>query len=326
MNIKLKTAVKPLLKIENLQKYFPVKGGLFQREKMFVKAVDDVTFDVYPGETLGIVGESGCGKSTLAKTLLRLIDSTDGRILFNDQNINELNAKNMHDIRKNLQIIFQDPYSSLNPRKTVRQILEEPLLNLTNFSKDERREIIENTIEEVGLNRNHLNRFPHEFSGGQRQRIGIARALTVRPKVIICDEAVSALDVSIQAQILNLLKNLQQKYQLTYIFISHDLGVVKYFCDRVIVMYLGKIVEIADKKPLFSEPSHPYTRSLLSAVPSISSKRKRQVLSGEVPSPMNPPSGCYFHTRCPEATEKCSQLSPQLKPIGEGQSVSCHLR
>jgi oligopeptide/dipeptide ABC transporter ATP-binding protein len=322
----LQTAEKPLLKIENLQKFFPVKGGLFQKEKVVVKAVDDVTFEVYPGETVGIVGESGCGKSTLAKTLLRLMDATDGKVVYNGQNINELNGTNMHDFRKDMQIIFQDPYSSLNPRKTVRQILEEPLINLTNYSKGERKAIIEKTIEDVGLNINHLNRFPHEFSGGQRQRIGIARALTVRPKLIVCDEAVSALDVSIQAQIINLLKNLQKKYQLTYIFISHDLGVVKHFCDRVVVMYLGKIVEIADKKSLFSQPSHPYTESLLSAVPSISTKRKRQVLKGEVPSPMNPPSGCYFHTRCPEATEECSKLSPQLKSIGNSQFVSCHLR
>lgn len=317
---------EPLLKVEQLKTYYPVKSGFFNRSQEFVKAVDDVSFEVYPGETIGVVGESGCGKSTLAKTLLRLTGSTSGKIIYDDKDLNSLTQQQMREVRKNLQFIFQDPYSSLNPRKTVERIIEEPLVNLTNYSSKDRKQIILKTIKDVGLDTYHLNRFPHEFSGGQRQRIGIARAIVVKPKFIICDEPVSALDVSIQAQIINLLKNLQKEYNLTYLFISHDLGVVKHFCNRIIVMYLGKIVEIADKKSLFATPTHPYTQSILSAVPSIYRKHERIILNGEVPSPINPPSGCAFHTRCPEATTMCSQVKPELKKIAQNQFVACHYR
>lgn len=317
---------KPLLKVEDIKKFFPVKGGLFKKVSQYVRAVDRVSFEVFPGETIGIVGESGCGKSTLAKTLLHLLDPTDGRIFFNGENISSMRKKDEINFRKDVQIIFQDPYSSLNPRKTVRKIIEEPLINLTNYNKLERQQIINEIIKDVGLDARHLNRFPHEFSGGQKQRIGIARALAVNPKLIVCDEAVSALDVSVQAQILNLLKDLQEKYKLTYIFISHDLGVVNHFCDRILVMYLGKTVELADKEALFASPSHPYTEALLSAVPSIYSKTKRIKLKGEIPSPINPPAGCSFHTRCPIATDECKVVEPKLKPISENQSVSCLLR
>lgn len=316
---------EPLLKVENLKKYYPVKSGFLNKAKKYVRAVDDVSFDVFPGETIGVVGESGCGKSTLAKTLLRLIDSTSGHIFYDNTDLNTLSNLQMREVRKNLQFIFQDPYSSLNPRKTVEKIIEEPLVNLTDYSSKERKEIIRKTIKEVGLDTHHLNRYPHEFSGGQRQRIGIARALAVRPKFIICDEPVSALDVSIQAQILNLLKKLQKEYQLTYLFISHDLGVVRHFCNRIIVMYLGKIVEVGDKESLFKNPTHPYTKSILSAVPSIYHKRDRIILKGEVPSPINPPSGCPFHTRCPEATSACSQTEQRLERIGENHFVACHV-
>ena len=317
---------EPLLKVENLKKYYPVKSGFFKKAKKYVRAVDDVSFEVFPGETIGVVGESGCGKSTLAKTLLRLIDSTSGQIYYNNTDLNSLSNRQIREVRKNLQFIFQDPYSSLNPRKTVEKILEEPLINLTDYSSKERKDIILKTIKEVGLDTHHLTRYPHEFSGGQRQRIGIARALTVRPKFIICDEPVSALDVSIQAQIINLLKKLQKEYQLTYLFISHDLGVVRHFCNRIIVMYLGKIVEVGDKESLFNNPTHPYTKSILSAVPSIYHKRERIILKGEVPSPINPPSGCPFHTRCPEATTACSQMEQSLERIGENHFVACHLK
>ncbi|GAA0317604.1 dipeptide ABC transporter ATP-binding protein [Bacillus carboniphilus] len=316
---------EPLLKVENLKKYYPVKSGFFNKAKKYVRAVDDVSFEVFPGETIGVVGESGCGKSTLAKTLLRLIDSTSGHIFYDNTDLNSLSNLQMREVRKNLQFIFQDPYSSLNPRKTVEKIIEEPLVNLTDYSSKERKEIIRKTIKEVGLDTHHLNRYPHEFSGGQRQRIGIARALAVRPKFIICDEPVSALDVSIQAQILNLLKKLQKEYQLTYLFISHDLGVVRHFCNRIIVMYLGKIVEVGDKESIFNNPTHPYTKSILSAVPSIYHKRDRIILKGEVPSPINPPSGCPFHTRCPEATSACSQTEQRLEKIGDNHFVACHV-
>ncbi|GAE29808.1 ABC transporter ATP-binding protein [Alkalihalobacillus hemicellulosilyticus] len=320
---------KELLKVENLKQYFPIKGGLLGRTVNHVKAVDDVSFTVYEGETVSIVGESGCGKSTTGRAILRLDEPTDGNITFDDVNLQSLNKKKMRKMRKDLQIIFQDPYASINPRQTVRQVLEEALEIQNVVPKNERSARISELMETVGLGAHQADRYPHEFSGGQRQRIGIARALSVNPKLIICDEAVSALDVSIQAQVINLLKRLQKEFQLTYLFISHDLGVVRHISDRVIVMYLGRIVEIADKKSLFENPQHPYTKALLSAipVPDPEKKKERIILKGDVPSPIDPPTGCRFHTRCPFATEKCKTDTPQLRTtdhMKEGHQAACH--
>lgn len=319
---------KVLLEVKNLKQYFPIKGGLLGRTINHVKAVDDISFEVYEGETVSIVGESGCGKSTTGRAILRLEEPTSGEINFQDQNLLALNKSQMRIKRKDLQIIFQDPYASLNPRQTVSQILEEALEIQKVVPPNQRRKKIEDLLETVGIGAHQIDRHPHEFSGGQRQRVGIARALSVDPKLIICDEAVSALDVSIQAQVLNLLKDLQRKFALTYLFISHDLGVVRHISDRIIVMYLGKIVEVADKKSLFENPQHPYTKALLSAIPStnIHEKKERIILKGDVPSPINPPAGCRFHTRCPYAFDRCATEEPKLHSIpGKSHQAACHL-
>lgn len=319
---------KTLLEVKNLKQYFPIKGGIFGRTVNHVKAVDDVSFTVYEGETVSIVGESGCGKSTTGRAILRLDEPTSGEIKFDGENLLALNKSKMRKKRKDLQIIFQDPYASLNPRQTVSQILEEALeIQNVVAPRDRRKKIVE-LLETVGIGAHQIDRHPHEFSGGQRQRVGIARALSVDPKLIICDEAVSALDVSIQAQVLNLLKDLQRKFQLTYLFISHDLGVVRHISDRIIVMYLGKIVEIGDKESLFANPQHPYTRALLSAIPStnIHEKKERIILKGDVPSPIDPPTGCRFHTRCPFAMERCASEEPKLHTVpGKEHQAACHL-
>ncbi|WNS75721.1 dipeptide ABC transporter ATP-binding protein [Bacillus sp. DTU_2020_1000418_1_SI_GHA_SEK_038] len=317
-----------LLEVKHLKQYFPIKGGLLGRTVNHVKAVDDISFYVNEGETVSIVGESGCGKSTTGRAILRLDNPYSGEINFQGEDLLSLSKSEMRKKRKDLQIIFQDPYASLNPRQTVSQILEEALEIQNVVPRKDRRQKIVELLETVGIGAHQVDRYPHEFSGGQRQRIGIARALSVDPKLIICDEAVSALDVSIQAQVLNLLKHLQQKFKLTYLFISHDLGVVRHISDRIIVMYLGKIVEIADKHSLFENPQHPYTRALLSAIPStnISEKKERIVLKGDVPSPIDPPSGCRFHTRCPFAFDRCAKEEPKLHSIpGKAHQVACHL-
>jgi peptide/nickel transport system ATP-binding protein len=317
---------KVLLKVDQLKQYFPVKTDSIFKPKAFVKAVDDVSFELFEGETLSIVGESGCGKSTTGRAILRLDEPTDGKVYYSGQNILELNKKEMRKLRGDLQVIFQDPFASLNPRQTVKQILNEAMAIQNVVDKPKRMDRMLELLGYVGLPPEALDRYPHEFSGGQRQRIGIARALAVDPKLIICDEAVSALDVSIQAQILNLLKKLQKQFQLTFLFISHDLSVVRHISDRVMVMYLGKVVEIAEKKDLFESPLHPYTKALLSSipVPNPTLQRERVMLSGDVPSPINPPTGCRFHTRCPFAVEKCKQEEPSLREIGNNHFVSCH--
>lgn len=317
----------PLLEVKGLEQHFPIKGGFLKRTTGHVKAVDGIDLTVYPGETLGIVGESGCGKSTTGRSILRLLEPTAGEVLFQGKDLAKLPKEEMRQMRKDLQMIFQDPYASLNPRMTIKQILMESLMVHNIGTKEERENTIEEIIQIVGLRKEHLNRHPHDFSGGQRQRIGIARALVVKPKLIIADEPVSALDVSIQSQVLNLLKDLKKEFNLTLMFISHDLSVVKHLCDRIAVMYLGRIVEISDKRTLFENPSHPYTRALLSAVPVAKPRHKREriLLTGDLPSPANPPSGCTFHPRCPYATDICKSQIPSLADIGEGQLVSCHL-
>ena len=316
-----------LLEVKNLKKWFPVKSRSLLGRKAFVKAVDGVSFGIEAGETLGIVGESGCGKSTLGRTILKLIRPTEGSIMFDGDDITSLNNSQMRAYRRNIQIMFQDPYASLDPRMTIANIIAEPMDTMKIAKNDdERLERIVELMEVCGINKAFLNRYPHEFSGGQRQRIGIARALSVMPKLIVCDEPVSALDVSIQSQIINLLVNLQRRYNLTLIFISHDLGVVEYISNRVIVMYLGKIVEIAEKKELFSNPAHPYTKALLRSIPEIGAKKfedESAILEGDIPSPINPPQGCTFHTRCPDVCDECSSTVPVLKQIKDGHFVSC---
>ncbi|MFF3024328.1 ABC transporter ATP-binding protein [Gottfriedia sp. NPDC057948] len=318
---------KILLNVDHLKQYFPIKGGILGRTINHVKAVDDISFHIYEGETLSIVGESGCGKSTTGRAILRLDEPTSGSIHFKEKDLLSLGKKEMRKIRKDLQVIFQDPFASLNPRQTIGQILGEALAIQNVVPKEERKARIEELLGHVGLRPEAMERYPHEFSGGQRQRVGIARALAVDPKLIICDEAVSALDVSIQAQVLNLLKSLQKKFSLTFLFISHDLGVVRHISDRVMVMYLGKIVEIADKKSIFENPQHPYTRALLSAipVPNPVHQRERIMLTGDVPSPINPPSGCRFHTRCPFAIDICKTQAPELKISEQNHQVACHI-
>ncbi|WP_223587918.1 ABC transporter ATP-binding protein [Neobacillus bataviensis] len=317
---------KLLLEVDHLKQYFPVKTDSVFKPKNYVKAVDDVSFHLYEGETLSIVGESGCGKSTTGRAILRLDEPTDGKVLYSGQNILDFNKKEMRKLRGDLQVIFQDPFASLNPRQTVKQILNEAMAIQQVVPKEKRMERMLELLGYVGLPEEALDRYPHEFSGGQRQRIGIARALAVNPKLIICDEAVSALDVSIQAQILNLLKKLQNQFQLTFLFISHDLSVVRHISDRVMVMYLGKVVEIAEKKALFDSPHHPYTKALLSSipVPNPTYSREKVILKGDVPSPIDPPSGCRFHTRCPFATERCKIEEPALREINKNHYVSCH--
>ncbi|MCM3700407.1 ABC transporter ATP-binding protein [Paenibacillus macerans] len=319
---------EPLLQVEHLKKYYPIGGGMFGKSKQqFVKAVDDISFTVQKGETFGLVGESGCGKSTTGRSLLRLIEPTDGRVVFNGDDITALSPEELRQKRKDMQIVFQDPFSSLDPRHTVQRILEEPLIVHGVGDAKERRKIIDRLIDVVGLTQGHLQRYPHQFSGGQRQRIGIARALSLQPKLVVADEPVSALDVSIQSQVINLLQDLQEEFGLTYIFIAHDLSVVKHICDRVAVMYLGRIVEIAEKNKLYSSPQHPYTQALLSAVPEPDPDKKpeRIILQGEVPSPANAPVGCAFHTRCPLAMDICRSKRPELAETEAGHLTACHL-
>ena len=318
-----------LLRVRHLKKYFPIRGGLFSREVARVHAVDDVSFDIRPGETLGLVGESGCGKSTTGRTILRLVEPTAGEVWFEDRNVTALDKRALRQIRKEMQIIFQDPYASLNPRMTVRSIIGEALvIHKLARSRREREERVVQLLETVGLSAEHLRRYPHEFSGGQRQRIGIARALAVSPKLIVADEPVSALDVSIQAQIINLLEELQQKFGLTYLFIAHDLSVVEHISTRVAVMYLGKLVEVAPAKELYTNPKHPYTEALLSAVPipDPAMRRRRILLEGDVPSPIRPPSGCRFHTRCPIRVPSCAENDQLLKEVAPGHWVACQVR
>ena len=315
-----------LLETKNLSKYFTGKKGLLNRQPAQVKAVDHVSLTVNKGETLGLVGESGCGKSTLGRTILRLIPATEGQVLYNGEDILTYDKKKMWEMRRKLQIIFQDPYSSLNPRMTVYDLISAPLEVYKIGTKAERREMVEEILQEVGLDKQYLNRFPHEFSGGQRQRIGIARALILKPEFVVCDEAVSALDVSVRAQVLNLMRHMQQKKNLTYLFISHDLSVVRHISDRIAVMYLGSVAEVAEKAQLYSNPMHPYTKALLSAIPlpDVKKKRQRIILQGDVPSAYNPPSGCKFHTRCPYATDRCKQEIPVLRQMEKGHQVACH--
>jgi oligopeptide transport system ATP-binding protein len=312
-----------LIEIKNLKKYFPVKSGF---KTSYVKAVDDVSLYIKKGETLGLVGESGCGKTTLGRTILRLHEPSNGQILYTGTDITKVD---MHSFRRKMQIIFQDPYASLDPRMTVGDIVGEPLdIHKMFQNKKDRQEKIYSLLETVGLNREHANRFPHEFSGGQRQRIGIARALAVEPEFIVCDEPVSALDVSIQAQIVNMLEDLQAEKGFTYLFIAHDLSIVKHISDRIGVMYLGHLVELAESKELYKNPMHPYTQTLLSAIPiadpKTSRSKERIVLEGDIPSPLNPPSGCPFRTRCPYATEQCAKERPQLKEYDNGHFAACH--
>ncbi|MEX3747726.1 ABC transporter ATP-binding protein [Lysinibacillus xylanilyticus] len=318
---------KVLLKVDGLKKYFPIRKGILNTQVGDVKAVDDVSFEVFEGETLGIVGESGCGKSTTGRLLMRLLEPTEGKIEFAGKVISELSNNEMRKARRDIQMIFQDPYASLNPRHNIGKILEEPLIVHGIGNAKERKQKVLELLEIVGLNEYHVKRYPHQFSGGQRQRIGIARALMTNPRMLIADEPVSALDVSIQAQVLNLLQNLQKDLKLTYIFISHDLGVVRHISNRVGVMYLGKLVELTASEDLYAEPLHPYTQALLSSVPvpDPTFEREQLIISGDIPSASNPPGGCTFHTRCPFKKEECSQEVPKMQEVKPGHYVACHL-
>lgn len=316
-----------ILRVENLKKYFPIKAGVFQKTVGHVKAVDDVSFEIKKGETLGLVGESGCGKSTTGRAILRLFEKTAGKVEFNGVDIHELSKKELRSMRPKMQIIFQDPYSSLNPRLTIGEIIGEALLQHGLATKADVSDKVLDTMKVCGLAPYHIKRYPHEFSGGQRQRIGIARALILNPEFIVADEPVSALDVSIQSQIINLMMDSQERNGFSYLFISHDLSVVKHISHRVGVMYLGSLIELAPKKELYDNPLHPYTKALLSAVPlpDPTLKRERILLKGDIPSPANPPSGCKFHTRCPYAMDICSKEIPEYKNVGNEHFVSCHL-
>ena len=320
-------AREPILKIRDLVKEFPIRAGVFRRQVGAVQAVSGVNLDLFQHETLGVVGESGCGKSTLGRSLLRLVEPTSGTVMFGAEDVTLASKGRLRELRRDLQMVFQDPYASLNPRLPIRDIVGEPMV-IHGVPKKEARQRVGDLLERVGLLAEHGNRYPHEFSGGQRQRIGIARSLALRPKVIVLDEPVSALDVSIQAQVLNLLDEIQDEYDLSFIFIAHDLSVVRHTSDRVAVMYLGRIAEVADKNSLYDNPAHPYTQSLLSAVPVADPRRERSrtriILQGDVPSPANPPSGCRFHPRCPVAQDKCKTDTPELVEIATGHQVSCH--
>ena len=326
MSIPIKTTPKELLVVEDLKTYFPIRAGLLQRVVSQVKAVDGVSFSIREGETFGLVGESGCGKTTVGRTILRLQPATAGSVFFDGEDVFAKHGGDLKALRRNMQIIFQDPYSSLDPRVPVGETIAEGLEIHGIKNRRERHEVVLEMLDKVGLNPYHANRYPHEFSGGQRQRIGIARALALRPKFIICDEPVSALDVSIQSQILNLLRQLSQEFGLTYLFIAHNLSVVEHISDRIGVMYLGALVEVTDRNELYHNPLHPYTQALLSAIPlpKPGLKRQRIVLKGEIPSPINPPSGCRFHTRCPFAADICQQVIPPLEEKASGHWVACH--
>ncbi len=316
-----------LVSVQNLTMHFPVFKGVFRRQVGQVKAVDGVSFDIVRGETLGLVGESGCGKSTTGRAILRLYDPTSGSIVLNDQDVTALDGKALRDLRPEMQMIFQDPQACLNPRMTVSDIIAEPLdEHRPDMSKADKQAKVKELLGQVGMNPDFANRYPHEFSGGQRQRIGIARALALNPKFIVCDEPIAALDVSIQAQVVNLLEDLQQQLGLTYLFISHDLSMVRHIADRVAVMYLGKVVELAERDALFDDPQHPYTKALLSAVPTVEeTQRERIILQGDVPSPANPPKGCNFCTRCPVAEARCREEEPEWREVAPGRFAVCHL-
>ena len=318
---------KVLLEVQKVKKEFVTSKSLTGKPLKIVHAVDSVDLTIYEGETIGVVGESGCGKSTLGRCILQLIRPTAGNVLYRGEDITKLNKEQMRQMRRKMQLIFQDPYASLNPRMTVLELIMAPLEAFGIGTMEERVQRVKEIMELVGMPENMMNRYPHEFSGGQRQRIVIARALVLNPEFVVCDEPVSALDVSVRAQVLNLIQELKKKKHLTYMFISHDLSVVKYISDRIAVMYLGRIVEIAEKNELYNNPQHPYTKALLSAIPSpdVDNKMKREILTGDVPSPLNPPSGCYFHTRCKYATERCKTECPVLHDVGNGHMVACHL-
>lgn len=325
--VKDKNEKETLLEVRNLKTYYPIKGGILRKTVAVVKAVDDISFEIKKGETLGLVGESGCGKSTAGRTILRLLEPTEGKIIFDGQDITNLRGTSLRKIRKDFQMVFQDPYASLNPMMMVGNLIAEPIRNYTKKSQKELKDEVMDLLEKVGLPEDAYYKYPHEFSGGQRQRIGIARALALRPKLIIADEPVSALDVSVQSQVLNLLKELQDEFGLTFLFIAHDLSVVKHMSDRIGVMYLGGLVEVSEKDGLYAEPLHPYTQALISAIPEPDPRKKKDriILEGDVPSPIAPPSGCTFHPRCAHARPECSSVKPVLKEVKPGHRVACHL-